>query len=141
MNVRMGNPFEPPSASLDIAGAPDPAIAKKIRNAWIAGIVSAALTLWLVVLALMGAAAPGITPLSIIDVIIGLGLSYGIAHKSRACAVLLLVFFILNKVFFWLLSRDVAELPLAIVLTWFFAQGVVGTFQYHQAKVGAKVAA
>ena len=138
------NPFEAPKASLEVppeAEDLNPTIEKRIKCGWIAGVVSAGYTLVLFVLSLMGRAIPGIDGWSIIDIFIAFGLSYGVFRRSRTCAVLLLVLFLLNKVILWTISPAVADLPFAFVFACFLGAGVVGTFQYHRLNRGANVAA
>lgn len=113
---------------------------KKIKNAWIAGLISASLTLVFVLVALGGTSIAGIDVWGFIDIVIVLGLSYGIFRKSRTCAILLLGFFLLNKLIMWSEAGNVSGLPLALVFIWFFTQGIVGTFQYHRLKNGGESA-
>jgi hypothetical protein len=102
------------------------------RNAWIAGSVSAGLTLAVTVLALAGISLFGFTILNLLDVLLMAGLSFGIYKKSRICAVSLFVYFAASKVMMWVSMRSAAGLPLALVFGYFFYQGIMGTFAYHK---------
>jgi len=131
------NPYQPPQAPVDAetTQAVVPlAIRKKIKNGWVAGLVSSGITCVLILLAISGVNLPGLNLWSFIDVAIMLGLSFGVFKNSRICAILLLGFFLLNKFLMISQSGTVSGLPLTIVFLWFFAQGVIGTFQYHKLK-------
>jgi serine/threonine-protein kinase len=117
------------------AAKPEPtaleAAEKKISNAWWAGVLSAGVTLIFVFISFGGEPIAGIDKWAFLDVALILGLSFGVAQKSRTCAVLLLLYFVASKVLMWVEAGNVRGLPVALVFMWFFAQGVVGTFQYH----------
>jgi hypothetical protein len=105
---------------------------KYIKNAWIAGSVSAGLTLVVTVLAMAGISLFGFTILNLLDVLLMVGLSFGIYKKSRTCAVLLFAYFVASKVMMWVEMGSAAGLPLALVFGYFFYQGIMGTFAYHK---------
>lgn len=131
------NPYEVTKANLEPAEpevSVPPEIARKIRNGWVAGAVSVAFTLVFVVISLVGTPIMGIDAWGSIDAALMAGLSYGVFRKSRTCAIVLLLFFALNKVLMWVEMGTVTGLPLALVFFWFFYQGVVGTFQFHEWK-------
>jgi serine/threonine-protein kinase len=131
------NPYSPPKATLDAPVAsiavPDE-IVKKIRNCWIAGVVSIVLTVALTLVSIFVTNVLGLNEWAFVDVAIMMGLTFGVYRKSRVCAFLLLAFFALNKVLMWVQAGNVAGLPLALVFFWFYFQGVVGTVQYHRLK-------
>jgi hypothetical protein len=131
------NPYEAPKANLELSDAelevPDD-IAKKIKNGWMAGLVSVAITLVFILISLFGTSILGIDAWAFLDVAVMAGLSFGVFKKSRTCAVLLLGFFLLNKVIMWMESGSATGLPLTLIFFWFFIQSVIGTFQYHRWK-------
>jgi hypothetical protein len=131
----LDNPYKAPSAPVELQKPvqEDGAAGRKIRNAWIAGVASAGITLIFIAIALSGGTPiAGIDAWALVDVAIILGLSYGVYRKSRICAVLLLLFFLVNRIAMWAESGTVSGLPLALVFLWFLGQGVVGTFQHHR---------
>ena len=137
------NPFETPKASLDVPATMEtanPAIDKKIKSAWVAGLISAGVTLALILISFTGTSIGGVDAWALIDLFIILGLSYGVFRKSRTCAVLLLLVFVANKLLMWATAGNVSGLPLALIFIWFFGQGVVGTFQHHKARKVEQVA-
>lgn len=131
------NPYKAPTAKLDVEEIElelPPEISKKIKGAWIAGLVSAAITLVFVGLSLMGTSLLGVDAWASIDVALMAALSFGVFRKSRTCAILLLALFTLNKILMFVESGTVSGLPLTLIFFYFFIQGVVGTFQYHRWK-------
>jgi hypothetical protein len=107
-------------------------VLKKIKSAWIAGLISASLTLVFVLIALAGKSFLGIDAWGLIDVVVMAGLSYGVFRRSRTCALFLLGFFLLNKLLMWSEAETASGVPMALVVLWFFGQGIIGTFQYHR---------
>lgn len=131
------NLFQPPQAGVADPVPPNiqvpEAVAKKIKNCWVAGIVSIAITLILVLLAMWGNLNPaGIDEWAFIDIALMSGFTLGVYKKSRTCAILLLGFFLLNKAVMWADAGQPTGLPLALVFIWYYGRGVVGTFQYHK---------
>ena len=131
------NPYKAPTAKLDLE-EPDldvpPKIAMKIKVAWIAGLISAGITLVFVGMALMGKPVLGVDAWALVDVALMAGLSFGVFRKSRTCAILLLALFALNKILMFEQTGTVTGLPLTLVFLYLFIQGVVGTFQFHRWK-------
>jgi serine/threonine-protein kinase len=130
------NPYKTPEAPLEVQAVDDvdEKVAKKIRNAWIAGLISGIVTVVFVLLSLGGNTVAGINAWAFFDAVVILGLTYGVYRKSRACAVLLFAVFLANKIMMWSSAGTAAGAPLAIVFLYFFGQGIAGTFQYHNAK-------
>ena len=118
-------PEKPSQSPMDVA-------AKKIKNAWVAGLISVGVTFAFVLISFAGESVVGVDAWAFIDTAIMLGLSYGVYRKSRACAVLLFAFFITTKLIMWGIAGNVSGLPVALVFMWFFAQGIMGTFQHHK---------
>jgi hypothetical protein len=106
-------------------------ILKKIKNAWIAGLVSIAITVIFTLISMSGRDILGLNAWAFFDVFLMLIFVFGIYKKSRTCAVLMLLLFAANKVLMWLEAGTASGLPLALVFLWFYTQGVIGTFQYH----------
>ena len=111
--------------------APPEAILKKIKNAWVAGIISIIITLVFALLALSGANLLGLDAFAFVDIFLMIIFTFGIYKKSRISAILMLALFAANKIFMWLDSGSASGLPLALVFLYFYGQGVLGTFQYH----------
>jgi hypothetical protein len=136
------NPYKTPEAPLEVEAVDetDEKVAKKIKHAWVAGLVSGTITVIFVILALSGNGMAGIDGWAFADAVVILGLTYGVYRKSRACAVLLFAFFLANKLMMWSAAGPggtAAGAPLALVFLYYFGQGIAGTFQYHKAKEGS----
>ena len=104
---------------------------KKIKNAWIAALISGTLTLLVTLYAVFGESIMGFDAWAFFDVALIFGLAYGIYRKSRTCAVVMLVYFVAAKIFLIAQTGTASGLPLALVFIYFYALGVVGTFRYH----------
>lgn len=131
--------YSPPKAVVkDVAAEaaveiPDKVL-KKIRAAWIACLVSAAMTLVMIAVVMStGRSSIGLQgPIDLIDVVFILGMAFGISRKSRVCAVLMLAYFAFSKYLIIRASGQVSGVWLGLVFLYFYAQGVVGTFEYHK---------
>lgn len=128
------DPYVPPQSELvkpiDIEVPPD--IKKKIKNAWVAGLISITITVVLTVISISGNPILGLDATAFIDVGLMAIFVFGIYKNSRISAVLMLLLFLSNKILMWVQSGTLSGLPLAIVFFWFYTQGVVGTIQYHR---------
>ncbi len=114
-------------------------IMKKIKNAWVTGLISIGITLASIVSSLFGTTAffgitfrGGLTFLMCI-------FTFGTYKKSRVCAVLMFLLFLADKIITFiimLMKVDIPELwvglPVGLIFLWFYSLGVVGTFQYHR---------
>ena len=131
--------YSPPRAAVDDVAAelgieiPDK-VSKKIRAAWIACLFSASMTLVMVAIVIAtGRSSLGLQgPIDLVDVAFILGMAFGISRKSRVCAVLMLVYFAFSKYLIIRASGQVGGVWLGLVFLYFYAQGVVGTFEYHK---------
>ena len=110
------------------------AAVKHIKQAWVAGVISAGITLLVILVAASGStlfAKLGVDWWSLIDVVVILGLAFGLYKKSRICAVLLFVYFVFSKIILWATVGSVGGVPMAILFGYFFFQGIRGTFACH----------
>lgn len=137
------NPYAAPAASVanPMLEVPEN-IRKKIKQGWVAALVSAGITLVVTLIAMTGTEIMGFSAWELIDVGLILGLAFGIYKKSRTCAVLMLVYFIIAKIIIIADTGKASGLPMAVVFAYFFWQGIAGTFAYHRyAKRGTPLAA
>ena len=125
------NPFEPPKAevrSIEEPAVEVPApIQKQIKTAWVAGLVSASITLVFSMFRIQG-----FELLNLIDVALMLGLTYGIYRKSRVCAVLMLLYFVASKIIVIAETGQASGIFMALFFLYFYWQGVAGTFAYSK---------
>ena len=130
--------YAPPKAELNTAPtAPNeaevpPDVLQKIRNAWIACLISLAMTLLLTVIAISGSSIAGYSAWQLLDVALVAGLAFGIYRKSRACAVVMFIYFLISKILVVVETGQGSGLVLGAVFLYFYWQGVVGTFAYHR---------
>jgi serine/threonine-protein kinase len=110
---------------------------KAIKTAWSAGIISGVLTLIVTIVAMSGHSFMGFSAWNLLDVVVIAGLTFGIYRKSRTCAVLMLVYFIGSKLLIWSETKSAAGLPMALIFSWFFYQGMRGTFAWHGLNAGS----
>jgi hypothetical protein len=100
---------------------------RMVACGWIAAAIAGLATL---ILSLTSSF--GLTHYNLVDAALLFGLAYGIYRRSRICAVVALVYHILNRLMIFY-GHDVP--PIAIVLTLMFAAlyvlGVIGTFVHH----------
>ena len=115
------------------AASVDEDVEKGIKGAVAAGIFSGCVTLLFTVLAVAGVNPVGLDASAFLDVVLIFGLTFGISRKSRACAVILLGYFILSKIYMFSQTRSAAGLPMAFVFAYFYAKGVAATFAWHRA--------
>jgi hypothetical protein len=128
------NSYSPPKAPVrDLALEIPGDVLKKIKHGWIAAVVSAAITLFFVLMAMSGIEIFNFSAFDLIEIGFMFGLAYGIYRKSRTCAVLNLVCFVLSKIF---IVSEGGRLSSAIiggiVFAYFYVQAIVGTFTYHK---------
>ena len=131
------NPYEAPKANTVLEAVADvpTEIKKKIKNAWIAGLISIAITLIIILISFTGTSIMGINYTGLLDVVLMSIFVFGIYKNSRVCAILMLLLFLVNKILMLIqsgsLGGSLPSIPLALLFLWFYTQGVIGTFQYH----------
>ena len=129
------NPYQSPGAEVrdpvvELA-IPDEVL-KKIKNAWIAATIFGSITLAVTLLAIFGTSILGFSAWELIDVAFVFALAFGIYKKSRACAVLMLIYFIGAKILIMMETGKPNGLIMAVIFIYYFALGVSGTFEYHK---------
>ena len=113
---------------------------KHIRNAWIAGIFASAITVIMVTLEITGVYSfmgdfDGAI-FGLIDVVAITSLTFGIYKKSRFAAIIMFVYFVASKL---MMLQDVSAsgtfvIP-ALILGYYFFQGIRGTLTSHKIKM------
>jgi hypothetical protein len=108
---------------------------KKIRTAWILGIISTVITLLATIAAMASpdiAAQIGFSIWNILDVLLLGGLTFGIFKKNRICAIVMFVYFIISKIIQF--SAGIPN-PVGIAFAALFAygyfEGIRGTSDYQ----------
>jgi len=129
------NPYSPPTVEVALA-EPEPEIPaevlKKIKGAWVAGLISGFMTLGVTLLAMAGTAMLGFDAWNLVDVAFVFGLTYGIYRKSRACAVLMLVYFVISRIAMMVETGKPSGLLIGLIFFYYYARGISGTFAYRR---------
>lgn len=109
-----------------------------IKAAIICGIFSSAITLIATAIGIYKGEVEfegmHFNALMLIDVGLLVGLTVGLFFKSRVCAVLMLVYFVLSKWMQWSQQISVASIIVGVAFLYFYFQGALGTFAYHKLK-------
>ncbi|HUU30092.1 MAG TPA: zinc ribbon domain-containing protein [archaeon] len=114
-----------------------------IKSAVIAGIFCGVLTLIATLYSKIGAAGidfMGFDLWNILDVTLIFSLTFGVYKKSRACALIMFLYFIGSKILMWVDTGKATGWWMAIIFAYFFFQGILGTFAYRKiANAGEKI--
>lgn len=103
-----------------------------IKRAWIAGVFSGVVTLIFTLIVMSGTEIRGISTWTLLDVCLVFGLSYGIYRKNRVCAIVMLVYFAISKVYIMVVSGRVVGIGFGLVFMYLFFKGIIGTLEYHR---------
>ena len=133
-----GDPYRAPDSDLEIPNEIEipVAVLKKIRNGWIAALVSGVFTLGFTILAMLSADIGDLggffNAWTILDVVLTFGLAYGIYKRSRTASTIMFVYYVGSKIILYLEIGAVGNIIIAVVFTYLFFQAMVGTYQYHK---------
>lgn len=130
------NPYKAPDANLQIiVEKPEipVEVLKKIKNGWIAALISGCATLIFTTIAIFGKDITGFVDSSMLfDVGLIFLLAYGIYKKSRTASTLMLVYFIASKLIQWAQTGNLSGIIMSIIFVYFYFQAMIGTYQYHK---------
>lgn len=131
------NPYRAPKADVEIPdNEPDIPLEtlKAIRNAWIAAVVSGVITLFFSLIGMAGGGGMGFDAWTLIDAALIFGLAFGIYRKSRACALIMLIYFIGSKILMMMdgFYSNPIGIVIALAFLYWYTKGVIGTFAYHK---------
>lgn len=131
------NPYRAPKADVEVPDdEPDIPLAplKAIRNAWIAAVVSGAITVLFSLIGMAGGGSMGFSAWSLIDAALIFGLAFGIYRKSRVCALIMLIYFVGSKILMLMdgYASNLFGIALALAFLYWYTKGVIGTFAYHK---------
>ncbi|MEW9094134.1 MAG: hypothetical protein AB2417_03535 [Clostridiaceae bacterium] len=103
-----------------------------IRNAWMWATFSSSVMFILFILSQVGIMDVYMNYLIIIDILLVLGLAFGVYKKSRVCAILLFIYFILDKIIVTISQGRAPSTVWLIIAGGIYVQGIRGTFYYHK---------
>lgn len=133
------NPYAAPTAAA-VESAPEVPVEinQHIRNAWIAACISGALTLVVTLVSMSGPQVLGAGAWTMVDVALIFGLAYGIWRKSRVCAVLMLAYFLMSKIWMVVETGQFQGSFVALIFLYYYLRGAIATFKYHALIQGAR---
>ncbi|MFM1651943.1 hypothetical protein ACI7RC_07560 [Brevibacillus sp. B_LB10_24] len=102
---------------------------------WGAALVSVGITVIGILLGTAGGFTfMAVDPTVFLDILLILGLAYGVYRRSRICAVVLFLFFVSSKLVMLLADGRavLSVVPSLVIWGYFYLQGVRGTFAYHR---------
>ncbi|MBU5485739.1 hypothetical protein KQI86_15570 [Clostridium sp. MSJ-11] len=103
-----------------------------IKNAWMWATFSSSVMFILFILSQVGLMDVYMNYLIIIDILMVLGLAFGVYKKSRVCAILLFIYFIIDKIIMIISQGRVTGTVWLIIAGGIYIQGIRGTFYYHK---------
>lgn len=115
---------------------------KNIRNGWIAGSISGGLTL---IASLIGAfneqfqAQFGADEWMLIDVFIIAVLTYGIYQKNRFAALIMLIYFVISKIYIFMETQRPNGLFIGIIFTIIYVKATQAAFELHKHRKAADI--
>ena len=107
---------------------------RMVACGWIAAVINAALTVLTLAIILSRQQTRSLLPLlSLVDVGFLLALAYGIYRRSRACAIMVLAYFLVSTAL--LFGQGAGTAPAfmgrTLLLAVLYVLGVIGTFVHH----------
>jgi hypothetical protein len=129
------NPYEAPTADVTKNSEIDvpKKILQKIKNGWIAAIISGVMTLGVMLLVINTGEINNLVDIwTSVDVILIFSLAFGIYKKSRFAATAMFLYFLLSKIWMIVETGRPSGLLMGIIFLYFYFQAMVGTYQYHK---------
>lgn len=109
---------------------------KSTKNGAIAACISGVLTLGIVLTAIFSNSSGAISiwndPSNFIDIAVIFACAYGVYKKSRAAAIILLLYFILSKLIIGIETGKASGIGMAIVFLYFYGKAIQGSFVFHK---------
>ncbi|WP_420644233.1 hypothetical protein [Candidatus Leptofilum sp.] len=107
-----------------------------MRIAWKMSLVSILVTVMLTFVYASGGSLAQVDWWNWVDIVLMLALTYGVYKKHRASTVLLFVYYVVSKIYFWIVYGVFLGIPIAAVFAYFFFRGVQGAIAYHRLNNG-----
>jgi len=109
---------------------------KATRNGAIAALISAALTIIIVLIAINSDAEGKLAlwndPSNFLDVFLILACAYGMYRKSRTASVLIFFYYIAAKIVIAIETQTYSGFGVALVFLYFYGKAIQGSFVYHK---------
>jgi len=108
-------------------------IDKKIKNGWIAAIISGVMTLGIMFLAVTTGTLENLFDIwTTVDVVLIFALAFGIYKKSRFASTTMLIYFLVSKILIFAETGKPTGVVMAIIFLYFYFQAMVATYQHHK---------
>lgn len=101
-----------------------------IKTAWMFGIFSGVLTLIITILCMVGIVNWDFDISSLADVALIWGLTFGVYKKSRVCAIVLFIYFMISKII--MMIDHPGGVGSMVIFGMIYFQGIRGTIYYHK---------
>ncbi|WP_297428345.1 hypothetical protein [Clostridium sp.] len=105
---------------------------KHIKNAYCLAILSGVMTLILTMLSILGIWDLGLDLSELLEVVLVLGLAFGVSKKSRVCAIALFIYYTINKAIMIFSNGGIVGLAIIFIFAIGYFQGIRGTLHYHK---------
>ncbi|MCA9991264.1 MAG: hypothetical protein H6666_11305 [Ardenticatenaceae bacterium] len=105
---------------------------RAIKNAWVAGLIAGGINVLLTLIYASGGNLLRVDWWNWVDLPLMFLLSFGVYKKNRASAIILLIYYIGSKTYFWWNERAFIGVPIALIFAYFLLGGVRGTLAYHK---------
>jgi len=103
---------------------------------WCAVFVAGVTTLF-VLLAIFGTSLMGVKPAALVDVLLFVGIAYGLSRTSRFAAVAGFALFIFEKIYMLATTRSVLSVGvMGVIIALGFLNSIRGTFAYYKLTAG-----
>lgn len=127
------NPYIAPQSDVRAPALEVPeAVLKKIRNGWVAAIISGVMTLAAVGLVLTMGTGGTFDAWNLLDVVLIFFLAFWIYRRSRIAATTMFVYFLASKIMVIAETGQPSGVLVGLIFLYFYFQAMVGTFQYHK---------
>ena len=103
-----------------------------IRIAWKMSLVSIGVTIALTLVYASGGSLADVDWWNWIDIFLMLALTFGVYKKHRASAITLFAYYVVSKIYVWIIYGVFLGVPIAAVFAYFFLRGIQGVFAYHR---------
>jgi len=103
-----------------------------IRIAWKMSLVSIGITVALTLVYASGGSLADVDWWNWVDLALMLALTFGVYKKHRASAVTLFAYYVVSKIYVWIIYGVFLGVPIAAVFAYFFFRGIQGVFAYHR---------
>jgi hypothetical protein len=109
---------------------------KCIKSAWTTAIACSLITLLAIIISVLGNNDfLGLNLYSLINVVLGLGLAFGVYKKSRVCAVILFIFYVVGQLEILISGMgSIGSFIMSVAFATGYFQGIRGTIHYHKNK-------